>query len=231
MRKDTNVAGLSLDSAAAVSYLDNVKTADFTVTRTIKKKNTYHHGDLREALLAAAEKILRRKGLAALTLRAIAREAGVSHGAPAHHFRDLTDLLSELAAVGFRRLEAGLRHSFAHPDGRDFPGGRAYLSFSTKNPDLFALMYRDELLDSKNPSLGEARKGTLTFLFEVLNVPAEGATMEQLGALTARLCVLLGFSVLVGDGLIKMILRHAPPGTQNEKLLIAAMSAVTDAPV
>jgi len=226
---------LSLDSGAVPPYLDIVKKNDLiigktvTVKKTAKKKNAYHHGDLREALLAAAEKILRRNGLAALTLRAIAREAGVSHGAPAHHFRDMTDLLSELAAIGFRRLEADLRRSIAHADGRDFPAGRAYLSFATRNPDLFALMYRDELLDAKNTSLAGARKGTLTFLFEVMNVPAEGATMEQMGALTARLCVVLGFSILVGDGLIKMVQRYAPPGTKNDQLLMAAMAAVNEA--
>src|SRR5262245_7555964 len=54
----------------------------------------YHHGALREALLKAAETVLRRDGLAGLTLRAVAREAGVSHAAPTHHFGDLTGLLS-----------------------------------------------------------------------------------------------------------------------------------------
>ena len=56
----------------------------------------YHHGDLKAALLAAAEAILERDGIQALTLRAAARAAGVSHAAPANHFGDLTGLLSEL---------------------------------------------------------------------------------------------------------------------------------------
>src|SRR5882724_8324195 len=64
----------------------------------------YHHGDLREALLQAAERVLERDGLAGLTLRAVAREAGVSHAAPTHHFGDLTGLISELAAIGFRQF-------------------------------------------------------------------------------------------------------------------------------
>src|SRR5260221_11170030 len=66
----------------------------------------YHHGDLREALLKAAERVLERDGLAGLTLRAVAREAGVSHAAPTHHFRDLTGFVSELAAIGFRQFNA-----------------------------------------------------------------------------------------------------------------------------
>ncbi len=71
-------------------------------------RRPYHHGDLRAAMLQAAEAILNRDGLGALTLRAAAREAGVSHAAPPHHFGDLSGLLSELAASGFVRFRAHL---------------------------------------------------------------------------------------------------------------------------
>src|SRR5947207_13010795 len=70
---------------------------------------SYHHGDLHDALLKAAETVLERDGVQGLTLRAAAREAGVSHAAPTHHFGDMTGLLSALAAVGFRRFAAALR--------------------------------------------------------------------------------------------------------------------------
>src|SRR5262247_2189594 len=68
----------------------------------------YHHGALRDALLQAAEKVLERDGLPGLTLRAVAREAGVSHAAPTHHFGDLTGLLSELAATGYRQFNEAM---------------------------------------------------------------------------------------------------------------------------
>src|SRR3954471_6921119 len=68
----------------------------------------YHHGALHDALLKAAQKVLERDGLPGLTLRAVAREAGVSHAAPTHHFGDLTGLLSELAAIGYRRFGAAM---------------------------------------------------------------------------------------------------------------------------
>src|SRR3954454_16088685 len=68
----------------------------------------YHHGDLRQALMTEAERILETSGIQALTLRAAARGIGVTHGAPANHFGDLTGLLSELAADGHRRLAASL---------------------------------------------------------------------------------------------------------------------------
>jgi len=68
----------------------------------------YHHGDLREALLEAAEALLREEGVPGLTLRACARRAGVSHAAPKHHFADLSELLSAVAARGFDRLTVAL---------------------------------------------------------------------------------------------------------------------------
>src|SRR3954453_17980194 len=71
-------------------------------------QSPYHHGALRDALLQAAERVLERDGLGGLTLRAVAREAGVSHAAPTHHFGDLTGLLSELAAIGFRQFNAAM---------------------------------------------------------------------------------------------------------------------------
>src|SRR5215470_15860891 len=71
-------------------------------------ESPYHHGALREALLKAAEKVLERDGLPGLTLRAVAREAGVSHAAPTHHFGDLAGLLSELAAIGYRQFGAAM---------------------------------------------------------------------------------------------------------------------------
>src|SRR3954469_21951019 len=76
-------------------------------------ESPYHHGALRDALLTAAETVLERDGLQGLTLRAVAREAGVSHAAPTHHFGDLTGLLSELAAIGFRRFGAAMRSAAA----------------------------------------------------------------------------------------------------------------------
>ena len=74
-----------------------------------KRPETYHHGSLKQALLQAAERILVRDGIQGLTLRAAAREAGVSHAAPKNHFGDLTGLLSELAAVGFERFVATIQ--------------------------------------------------------------------------------------------------------------------------
>src|ERR1700743_34533 len=122
-----------------------------------KPRTAYHHGALREALLAAAEKLLREGGVGALTLRAIAREAGVSHGAPAHHFPDLSALLSELAAVGVNRLADYLRAALAKPGSGGRDTDHAYLQFALDHRPLFLLMFRDERLYARNPALQAAR--------------------------------------------------------------------------
>src|SRR5262250_1370817 len=92
--------------------------------RAAKRAAPYHHGSLRVAMLRAAESILERDGIGGLTLRAAARQAGVSHAAPKNHFGDVMGLLSDLAAVGFARfraaMEAHVRKSDPAPDQGNF---------------------------------------------------------------------------------------------------------------
>lgn len=183
----------------------------------------YHHGALREALLAAAEKLLRKGGVGALTLRAIAREAGVSHGAPAHHFEDLSALLSELAAVGFRRLVDQLNAALATRDTVRFPVPKAYVRFAMDNPALFSLMFREERLDARRPSLREARLAAVTTLSQVIGAHPDKLALRDLGAMTAAWSLAHGFSVLAIDGRLAPLLRAAPHGTDTLALLDAAL--------
>jgi len=98
--------------------------------------STYHHGDLRGALLRAASKLLKKKGISGLSLRETARRAGVSHNAPYRHFPDRESLLAALAEQGFTELRARLQGL----------GGRAkaqaYVAFALENPQRFRLMSR-----------------------------------------------------------------------------------------
>ncbi|MCW8375786.1 TetR/AcrR family transcriptional regulator [Streptomyces justiciae] len=104
----------------------------------------YHHGDLRSALLTAAERTLRDKGAAALSLRELARDIGVSHAAPGRHFKDKQALLDALALDGYDRL----MQTLATADDPTLPLQprltgltRAYLRFATDNAALLELMY------------------------------------------------------------------------------------------
>jgi AcrR family transcriptional regulator len=119
-------------------------------------------GPLDERLVDVAEELLDRDGLEALSLRRIARRAGVSHGAPLRHYPSLAALLSEVAARGFRLLSETIDKSAAQlpsgagPWARLAAAGRGYVELAVARPGLFALMFRPEALDEKNPELARA---------------------------------------------------------------------------
>src|SRR5271168_1175007 len=105
----------------------------------------YHHGNLRTALLAQAARTVRECGVQAVSLRELAREAGVSHGAPRRHFPDRQALLDALAQAGFKRLGAELRGAFDRA-GEDFEArlhatATAYVHFATRDAALLELMF------------------------------------------------------------------------------------------
>ncbi|MEN3346494.1 MAG: hypothetical protein V7632_129, partial [Bradyrhizobium sp.] len=127
----------------------------------------YHHGDLHEALLKAAEQVLERDGLPGLTLRAVAREAGVSHAAPTNHFGDLTGLVSELAAIGFRQFGeamAAANASAATAPEKGMASAQAYVAYAQAHPGMYGLMFRSERLDYSRPSLHEASEASFAGL-------------------------------------------------------------------
>lgn len=116
-------------------------------------------GPLDERLLQVALDLLREEGLPGLSLRRIARRAGVSHGAPLRHFRGLAELLSEVAARGFRLLSEAIDKSSAQlPPGtaareRLAAAGRAYVDSAVTDPALFSLMFRPDRLDWSHAGL------------------------------------------------------------------------------
>jgi len=123
-------------------------------------KARYHHGALRDALMEAAERELTEKGIEGFSLRGVAKRAGVSHAAPAHHFRDTGALLTALAAVGFRRFVAvqTARQARAEPDPLDqlVAAGLGYVEFAMANPALFRLMFSSRHPDHRDPALSAA---------------------------------------------------------------------------
>jgi AcrR family transcriptional regulator len=104
----------------------------------------YHHGDLSRALVDAARRILEAECAAALSLRAVAREAGVSPAAPYHHFKDKTELLEAVAHGGWEEVSeiiAEARRSVSDPREAMTEIGVAYVKFARENPALYRLMY------------------------------------------------------------------------------------------
>ncbi len=131
----------------------------------------YHHGDLRAALLAAAERTLREKGVASLSLRELAREVGVSHAAPGRHFRDKQALLNALALTGYERLEQVLSAAEdpALPlEPRLTALARAYLGFAIDNAELLELMYARKHDPGASEQMAAAVERTVGSLERVL---------------------------------------------------------------
>lgn len=126
------------------------------------KPKRYHHGELREALVAAGRKLLEEKGLRGFTLRECARRAQVSHAAPAHHFASIDDLLAEIATRGYQELTAAMtaeaRRAAPDPAARLVGQGVGYMAFAAANPMLFQLMFNREASRFETPALAAAVK-------------------------------------------------------------------------
>ncbi|SED22176.1 TetR/AcrR family transcriptional regulator [Streptomyces sp. TLI_105] len=116
-------------------------------------RSAYHHGDLRQAVLTAALDVIAAEGPGALSLRDLARRAGVSHAAPAHHFKDRTGLLTAIAAQGYGLLAEALAGTPALRER-----GVRYVRFAVAHPAHFQVMFRPELLRADDPDLLAAKE-------------------------------------------------------------------------
>jgi AcrR family transcriptional regulator len=168
----------------------------------------YHHGNLRAALLAQAERTVRERGVQALSLRELAREVGVSHGAPRRHFPDRQALLDALAEAGFARLGAELRGA-AEGAGEDFPArlratATAYVRFATRDAALLELMFAGKHQESST-HLDEAAHRAFSILLELIEQGQaegvlEGGDPERVGLVL--FATVQGIAALVTGGMI-----------------------------
>jgi AcrR family transcriptional regulator len=179
-------------------------------------KQSYHHGDLRRALLDAAAEVIAESGPVALSLRDLARRAGVSHAAPAHHFGDKAGLLTALATEGYERLYAELQAS----GGEGFLGlGVAYVRFALANPAHFEVMFQPSLFHTDEPVLSAARERARAALY----AGAGELTGEAGQADAERLAGLAGWSMAHGFAMLKlsgsMPQSHATPDQEARAVL------------
>lgn len=167
----------------------------------------YHHGALRDALLAAAEAILDEQGLESFSLRECARRAGVSHAAPAHHFGDARGLLTAYAALGCERMAQRMaryrKQAAAEPAAQLIAVGQAYIDFALAHRAQFQLMNRRDRLDRRDPALQSAGSRASAMLNETLTDAMRAAGLPP--HTTAERAVLAwsavhGFAMLALEG-------------------------------
>lgn len=173
------------------------------MTRT--KPRGYHHGDLREALVAAGRTLLEEKGVRGFTLRECARRAEVSHAAPGHHFASLDDLLAELARRGFEELVAGMSTEAGRggdePTARLVGLGVGYMAFAAANPSMFQLMFSREA----NRVEGEGAVEAAAAVRRELATAVDAVLVDASGEIRQRMtdfawASMHGFIALVLDG-------------------------------
>ncbi|MBE9214777.1 TetR/AcrR family transcriptional regulator [Plectonema cf. radiosum LEGE 06105] len=158
-----------------------------------KSRARYHHGNLREELLRATGELLETKGLEAISMRAIARHIGVSHGAPANHFANKEALMTAYVAQAFedavQSVENACQQVGDDLEKRFLAVGQAIVNFAIKNPNTFKLMIRSEWFDSKQVDVAIPRRKMFDILLNhieamdlVNGAPAQSAQTRAIAA-------------------------------------------------
>ncbi|MGF7238975.1 MAG: TetR/AcrR family transcriptional regulator [Frankia sp.] len=177
---------------------------------------TYFVGDLRRSILDSAAEVIARDGPAAVSLREIARRIGVSHAAPAHHFRDKTGLFTALAADGWARFVAATTEA---RDGADSPvaklaaTGVAYVVFARDNPGYFRVMFRHDLVDASDPAFAEGSKAGFDVLSGVVDACRAlgwGRAEEPWVLITSAWSLVHGLADLASNGSLGFISGDRP---------------------
>ena len=166
----------------------------------VSSRRPYHHGNLRAVLLAAALDAVAEQGPAGWSLRDLARRAGVSHAAPAHHFGDKRGLLTVLATDGYGRLAAALEEAW-QSTGSFLEVGVAYVRFAIENRSRFEVMFRPELVHRGDAALNAARTSSSARLYGPLEGggAGDGSWDPRSGAIAAWSLV-HGFATLWLNG-------------------------------
>ncbi|MGB8407169.1 MAG: TetR/AcrR family transcriptional regulator [Mycobacterium sp.] len=162
-------------------------------------KQGYHHGDLKAVILRSAAELVAENGADGISLRELARAAGVSHAAPAHHFTDRRGLFTALAAEGFALLAEALRES--RPDFID--AARAYVRFAVEHPGHYRVMFDRSLFDAADPALGAAQDAASVELNAGIGTLADTqARSDPDGAALAAWSLVHGYTMLLLNGAV-----------------------------
>jgi AcrR family transcriptional regulator len=189
----------------------------------MSSKNSYHHGNLRQALMDAALVCIREKGADKLSLRALAREVGVSQAAPYRHFEDKVALLSALASDGFERLAGSMEVLMGDikldPLAAFQRAGQAYVEFAQQNPETYRLMYIMKAADFDDNEMAACHTSAFHLLEQTVDAGlASGAfkAASKDAIVLAAWSMAHGYAQLVIDGIIE--LADVPPAQHFQTL-------------
>ena len=190
------------------------------MTATTAGKASYHHGDLRDALILATDRILDEEGLEGFSLRKAARRAGVSPAAPAHHFGSSAGLLTEVAIMGYEELGRELAVDRTTGEPLDWLKAQAlgYVRFALAFRGRFHLLFRSDLLLPDDPRLETASAASYESLARTIramrglpeDIPSDETTQTML---LAAWSTVHGFAHLVLTG---KLLRKWPDATPDQ---------------
>lgn len=166
---------------------------------------TYHHGDLRAVILAEAARAVAERGAERISLRELARDAGVSHAAPAHHFTDRRGLFTALATQGFQPLAAALIAAMPAPGAQFSDAALAYVRFALQHPGHYQVMFNRSLLDGSDAELAAAEAAAAAELSRgVATLHDPKARADPAGAELAAWSLVHGFSMLWLNGAVRV---------------------------
>ncbi len=169
---------------------------------------TYHHGDLRAVILTEAARLVAERGADGISLRELARSAGVSHAAPAHHFTDRRGLFTALAVQGFQLLATALTAA----RGNFTDAALAYVRFAIECPGHYQVMFNKSLLDVSDTGLAAAEAAAGAELSRgVATLQDANAHADPAGAQLAAWSLVHGFSTLWLNGAVNAQVREADP--------------------
>lgn len=179
-------------------------------SRSQKNPASYHHGDLRNALLKAAISLIKQEGPNALSLRAVAKQAGVSHTAPYRHFEDKHALLEAIAHDGFRALSLAMQDAaknYPDPLEQIVQAGEAYIELATRNPEVTQIMFGgyiepDRCSEAFSDIAEQAFQGLLTIIENGKNAGVLKQEDSELLAM-ATWSLAHGFAMLVAGGQVQ----------------------------
>ncbi len=188
----------------------------------------YHHGNLRTVLIRVGREMLETNGLMGFSLRALARQANVSHAAPVHHFKSVASLLASCKADGFYELASALEQArdaaATGPNETLCTMSTAYLDFATANPVLLRLMFDKDSAPSNHPHLKGQSHRAYTILEDAVR-----ATMPETGTdlaafdlrVNAVWSLIHGFSILHNEE--QLCRRSADPAPTSQMLASSLM--------